>query len=153
MGMASVSIRCVEESQSLVITVEQQFRKSLDAEGGLIGVMGEANVPAGETTFAVHYRVRRGGAEPVTHVGILLDGRPVGGEAPIPASDTADASASIPLPAKDAILTVLAENRLVGAVEQAEGRAAAYWLSRAVATASWNSVCSAEEMSPSVLTW
>jgi len=75
------------------------------------GVLGEASVPAGETTFAVHYRVRRGGAEPVTHVRLLLDGRPVGGEAPVPAGDGAEASASIPLPAKDAILTVLAENR------------------------------------------
>jgi WD40 repeat protein len=75
------------------------------------GVLGEASVPAGESAFVVHYRVRQGGADPVTRVRILLDGRPVNVQTPVPASDTAEAQASIPLPAKDSILTVLAENR------------------------------------------
>ena len=75
------------------------------------GALAEATVPAGAESFTVRYRVRRSGSEPVTRVRLLIDGRPVPAEAPIPASNTAEASASVPLPAKDCVLAVLAENK------------------------------------------
>ena len=53
------------------------------------GVNGEISVPAGADHFTVRYRVRRSGAEPVTRVRCLVDGRPVNTEAPIPASESA----------------------------------------------------------------
>jgi WD40 repeat protein len=75
------------------------------------GVNGEVTVPAGADHFTVRYRVRRAGSEPVTRVRCLVDGRPVATEAPVPGSDTAEASASVPVPAHDCILAVLAENK------------------------------------------
>jgi WD40 repeat protein len=75
------------------------------------GARGEATAPAGKSKFTVRYRVRRGGPEPVTRMRVLVDGRPADLVAPVPASDTAEASAEVPLPPRDCIVAVLAENR------------------------------------------
>jgi len=75
------------------------------------GVRGEVTVPAGAGSFAVRYKVRRGGAEAVTRVGFLVDGRPVSVEAPVPADDAAEGSASVPLRPGDCVISVIAQNR------------------------------------------
>jgi len=75
------------------------------------GIQGEVSVPTGADHFDVRYRVRRSGAEPVTRVRFLIDGRPVDAPAPVPANDSAEASASVPVPARDCMLAVLAENK------------------------------------------
>lgn len=73
------------------------------------GVAGEAEVSG--SSVEVRYRVRQGGQYPVTRVRVLVDGRPLPTELPIPAGENAEAVAGIPAPERDAVLTLLAENR------------------------------------------
>jgi WD40 repeat protein len=62
------------------------------------------------TTFLLRYRVRSSG-EPATRVRVLVDGRPVEAEAPLPGSATATAEAKVTIPARDCVVSVLAENK------------------------------------------
>jgi Caspase domain len=76
------------------------------------GTLGEVTLAPGAKDFTVHYRVRRGSSEPVERVLVFVDGRPVeSAQAAIPSSDTAEASATTPIPEHDCILTLLAKNR------------------------------------------
>ncbi|MEA3207973.1 MAG: hypothetical protein QOE70_1030 [Chthoniobacter sp.] len=80
-------------------------------ELALGGARREISVPLGVENFTLRYRVRRAGSEPVIRLRLLVDGRPVSVEAPVPENDTAEATVSAPLPTKDCVLEVLAENR------------------------------------------
>lgn len=73
------------------------------------GVAGQAEVSG--SRVELRYRVRQGGQYPVTRVRVLVDGRPLPTELPIPAGENAVAVAGIPAPERDAVLTLLAENR------------------------------------------
>jgi hypothetical protein len=76
------------------------------------GALGEETIPANAKSFTVRYRVRRSGGEAVTRVRLLVDGRPISTDAPVPANDNAEARVEAPVPAeRDCVLTVLAEHR------------------------------------------
>ena len=57
------------------------------------------------------YRIRNASGEPVARVWALLDGRPLDVHLPIPAGGETEARAELEIPARDCILTLLAENR------------------------------------------
>ncbi|HEY1049268.1 MAG TPA: hypothetical protein VGE39_05925, partial [Prosthecobacter sp.] len=67
-------------------------------------------LPADATEATLTYRVR-GGGTPVSQMRVLLNSRPVDVRAPIPADDTNEATVTIPLPAQDCVLALLAGNR------------------------------------------
>jgi dipeptidyl aminopeptidase/acylaminoacyl peptidase len=76
------------------------------------GTLGEVTLQPGAKDFTVHYRVRRGGDQPVESVLVYVDGRPVeSAKAAIPVSDTTEASATTPIPEHDCVLALLAKNR------------------------------------------
>lgn len=57
----------------------------------------------------IRYRVRQG-SSPVVRVRVLMDGRPMNVAAPVPKQDTEELTATIPVPAQDCVVTLLAEN-------------------------------------------
>ncbi|HSI64717.1 MAG TPA: caspase family protein, partial [Candidatus Saccharimonadia bacterium] len=73
------------------------------------GVLGEAS--ASGDSFTLRYRIRSGGTEAVTRVRVLVDGRPLTVELPIPADNTTEVQATVSVPPKDCVLALLAENR------------------------------------------
>ncbi len=76
------------------------------------GTRGEVTLKPGAKDFTVQYRVVRGSGQPVERVLVYIDGRPVDdAKAEIPASDTAEGSATTSVPEHDCILTVFAKNR------------------------------------------
>ena len=76
------------------------------------GTLGELTLPPGAKDFTVHYRVIRGSGEPVERVLVFVDGRPVDdAKTEIPASDTAEVTATTPVPEHDCVLTLMAKNR------------------------------------------
>lgn len=60
-------------------------------------------------SVTLRYRVRQGGSA-LTRMKLLLDGRPIDTQAPTPTSDSTEATATVPVPAQDCLLTLLAEN-------------------------------------------
>lgn len=73
------------------------------------GGAGEAEID-GET-FLLRYRVRTASAEPVTRLRVLIDGRPVTVTVPVPPDSSTEETASVPVPQRDCILSLIAENR------------------------------------------
>ena len=70
---------------------------------------GATSLEVEGTTATVRYRVRSAG-EPATRVRLLVDGRPIPGTAPLP-EDNGTVEARIPVPQRECILTLLAENQ------------------------------------------
>jgi WD40 repeat protein len=73
------------------------------------GALAEATVSG--DSFTVRYRIRSSGTEAVTRVRALVDGRPLAVELPIPADGNTEVEAKVPIPDKDCVLALLAENR------------------------------------------
>ena len=68
-----------------------------------------ATLETASETVTLKYRVRQGGS-PLSHLKLMVDGRPVEATIPIPASDTAEASFIFVLPKQECVLVLLAEN-------------------------------------------
>lgn len=74
------------------------------------GLTHTLDLAAGATEATLTYRVD-GGSLPVSEMRVLVDGRPVDVQAPKPDSAVAEAKVTVPLPAHDCVVAVLAGNR------------------------------------------
>lgn len=102
----------LESTQGAIIAMMQPPVVELAVGGSAAVVTISPTAPAVE----IRYRVRRSSGEPVTRVRILVDGRPVSVQAPVPGVETETASVSVPVPNLDCLLAVLAENRYAASV-------------------------------------
>ncbi|WP_395744786.1 hypothetical protein [Prosthecobacter sp.] len=80
-------------------------------ELGTGGAAAEIEIPAEAESATLRYRVRGGRTEPVKLVSVRVDGRPVQASAPVPGDEDSFVEAKVPLPLKDCVVAVLAENR------------------------------------------
>ena len=90
-------------------TIEQRQPPVVELTVG--GAEKKLFLDQGATVASIRYKVRRNRAEPVTGVRVQVDGRPALVEGKIPTDDDSEVSVVVPVPARECIVSIIAENR------------------------------------------